>query len=291
MNGALAVAPPSIAAAPAIVAAPASFWPDSALAAAVRQAIPDDIGRVAVSVRQLRSGASADVDAALVMPPASLYKLGVLVVAFREIEAGRLSLNEWLPITEDDWLPGAGVLQARIGEMVTVTEALRLMTGISDNTAASVLMRRVGVDAMNEAYAQEGLANTRFYPDWRPDTTTAAETARLLADLATGQLAGPAATQQMLDLLAQEQPSAWIEAALPAEDVVAHKSGQLVGVRNDAAIVFGRGGPYVLTILTDDLDDDAEGEAVIGAVAAAVDGYFRAPAAGAVDTLAAHLVP
>ena len=78
----------------------------------------------------------------------------------------------------------------------------------------------------------------------------------------------------MLRYMAQEQPAAWIRPALPAEVTVAHKSGQLPGIRNDAAIVFGPSGPYVLVVLTNNLWDDATGEAVIARVARAANSYL-----------------
>jgi beta-lactamase class A len=243
------------------VAAPADWWADRALEArlaAATAAGPPRPGRLAVAVRHLVTGATAGLTADEIMPPASVFKLGLLVEAFRQIEAGRLTQEERLLLRPEDWAPGAGVLQARIGQQVTVGEALRLLIGVSDNTAALALLRRLGVDAVNAGYRRHGLARTRIYLDHRPDTTTAAETATLLALLATGRLAGPAATQQMLDLLAQEQPQAWIRPGLPPETAVAHKSGQLPGVRNDAAVVYGPHGPYVLVVLADRLDRPGE---------------------------------
>ena len=267
---------------PAAVAAPADWWADRALEArlaAAAAAGPPRPGRLAVAVRHLVTGATAGLTADEIMPPASVFKLGLLVEAFRQIEAGRLTQEERLLLRPEDWAPGAGVLQARIGQQVTVGEALRLLIGVSDNTAALALLRRLGVDAVNAGYRRHGLARTRIYLDHRPDTTTAAETATLLALLATGRLAGPAATQQMLDLLAQEQPQAWIRPGLPPGTAVAHKSGQLPGVRNDAAVVYGPHGPYVLVVLADRLDrpgDEAAGEQAIRRLAREAEAYFAA---------------
>ncbi|HEX2514073.1 MAG TPA: serine hydrolase, partial [Chloroflexota bacterium] len=86
--------------------------------------------------------------------------------------------------------------------------------------------------------------------------------------------APPAESQWMLDCLALEQPSSWISAGLPALTVVAHKTGQLPGVRNDAAIVYPAGGPYVLVVLADRLRDERAGESHIGAIAARVHAHL-----------------
>ena len=277
------------AAASAVAPAPPAWWNDEALQARLLDAVPQGIGRVGVAVRHLRTGASVLLNADAVMPPASLFKLGVLVEAFRQWDAGDLALDERLLLTWEDWADGSGVLQGRIGGYVDVEEALSLMIGVSDNTAALVLLRRLGLDAVNDGFERMGLAHTHFFPDWRPDTTTAAEAASLLAQLATGQTASPAATERMLAMLAQPQPQAWIQDALPPDTEIAHKSGQLPGVRNDAAIVFGPQGPYVVVVLTDTLADDADGEALIGSIARETEAYFATAQPGTAP--AAALVP
>jgi beta-lactamase class A len=263
------------------VAPPASWWADGALQARLDGAIPDDLGHIAVAARHLRTGATAAIDGDLLMPPASVYKLGVLADTFQLLDAGRLDLDEQLLLTQEDYVGGAGILQGHIGQRVQVGEALTLMVGISDNVAAQALLRRVGVDSLNATYQRLGLARTHYYVDDRPNVTTAADTASLLVQLATGQLAGPAGTQRMLDLLAVDQPQSWIQDGLPPGTIVAHKSGQLPGVRNDAAIVYTPDGPFVLVVLTSDLADEGAGEGLISDLARLAFAYFVSPSATA----------
>jgi beta-lactamase class A len=265
-------APPTPAAPshPELVVAPVAWRPDPFLEEALVAAVPWGAGRVAVSVRHLGTGAFAEVAADVPMPPASIYKLGVLVACFRLVADGRLRLEDELPITWYDYVDGAGVLQSRIGERIAVGEALRLMVRFSDNVAAQVLLRRIGVDGLNDTYGRLGMTRSRFFADARPDVTSAADVATLLVLLATGQLAPAEASDWMLDALWQDQPAAWIEGGLPPGTVVVHKSGQLPGIRNDAAIVYARGGPYVLVVLSDRLNDERAAEALIGDLAGRV---------------------
>jgi beta-lactamase class A len=257
-----------------IVSSPAPAWRDVALEARLEAAIPPDAGHLAVSVRHLPTGASANVNAGLALPPASVFKLGVLGAVFEERAAGRLALDERLWLLPEDWADGAGVLQGRIGDAISLEEAVRLMIGVSDNVAANALLRRVSWDTVNAWYASHGFTHTHLYPDDRPDATTAADTAALLSALATGQLAGEDDTRLMLQFLAQDQPAAWIRDGLSPDAIVAHKSGQLRGIRNDAAIVYGAAGPYVLVVLGDELADDAAGEALISRLATVADTYL-----------------
>lgn len=249
---------------------------DAALLDAIETSLPIDRDAASIAVVHLETGASATVNGDRIAVPASLYKLGVLVEAFRQIEAGLLRLDETLRLLPIDWAPGAGILQGRIGTQVTITDALRLMIGISDNTAAHAIVRRIGVDRVNANNQRLGLSNTRYYIDDRPDTTTAADMARLLSLLATGRLAGVEATGQMLDLLQQVQPAAWLPRGVPPTIAVAHKSGQLDAVRNDAGIVFGPTGRYVVVVLTDNRPNAMKGENAIVQVARSVHAYFAA---------------
>ncbi len=249
---------------------------DAALLDAIETSLPIDRSAASIAVFHLETGASATVNGDRIAMPASLYKLGGLVEAFRQIEGGQLRLDENLRLLPVDWAPGAGILQGRIGTQVTITEALRLMIGISDNTAAHAIVRRIGVDRVNANNQRLGLSSTRYYIDDRPDTTTAADLARLLSLLATGRLAGVEATGQMLDLLQQVQPAAWLPRGVPRTVAVAHKSGQLNAVRNDAGIVFGPTGRYVVVVLTDHRPNAVKGENAIVQVARSVHAYFAA---------------
>ena len=249
---------------------------DAALLDAIETSLPIDRNAASIAVVHLETGASATVNGDRIAVPASLYKVGVLVEAFRQIEGGQLRLDEKLRLLPIDWAPGAGILQGRIGTQVTITDALRLMIGISDNTAAHAIVRRIGVDRVNTNNQRLGLSSTRYYIDDRPDTTTAVDMARLLSLLATGRLAGVEATGQMLDLLQQVQPAAWLPRGVPSTVAVAHKSGQLDTVRNDAGIVFGPTGRYVVVILTDYRRNAMQGETAIVQVARSVHAYFAA---------------
>ncbi len=249
---------------------------DAALLDAIETSLPIDRNAASIAVVHLETGASATINGDRIAVPASLYKVGVLVEAFRQIEGGQLRLDEKLRLLPIDRAPGAGILQGRIGMQVTITDALRLMIGISDNTAAHAIVRRIGVDRVNTNNQRLGLSSTRYYIDDRPDTTTAADMARLLSLLATGRLAGVEATGQMLDLLQQVQPAAWLPRGVPSTVAVAHKSGQLDTVRNDAGIVFGPTGRYVVVVLTDYRRNAMRGENAIVQVARSVHAYFAA---------------
>ena len=50
-----------------------------------------------------------------------------------------------------------------------------------------------------------------------------------------------------------------IPAGLPENTVVAHKTGSIKGVRNDAGIVYAPTGPYVIALYAKGLEDEKRG--------------------------------
>jgi beta-lactamase class A len=257
-------------------------------------------------VRHLASGASASAHDGEVYRSASLAKVPVLVEVYRQLAAGTLRADELIPVTEDSITDGAGVLQARAGERLPVSELLRLSVSVSDNTAARLLLQRVGgVEAVNRTMGALGLTHTRLYADDRPNTTTAAEMGALLTWIATrtppdqsapgpttvpalsgqpsGAPAGPSrlppgpAPRSLAALLALPQAQDWLTERLPQGVAVAHKSGQLPGLRHDAGIVYGPGGPFVVVVLTEDLANQGEAERAIAALARRLHDHFQTP--------------
>ncbi|HEX2517118.1 MAG TPA: serine hydrolase, partial [Chloroflexota bacterium] len=84
------------------------------------------------------------------------------------------------------------------------------------------------------------------------------------------------APQSLAALLALSQDQDWLTERLPQGVAVAHKSGQLPGLRHDAGIVYGPGGPFVVVVLTDDLANQGEAERAIAALARRLHDHFQA---------------
>jgi beta-lactamase class A len=258
--------------------------PDPALQAIVDGAIDQQNGTAGVLVRQLSTGASAAYHDRDVFRSASVAKVPILVETYRQLAAGTLRADEQLLITEESITDGSGVLQARAGDRLTVAELLRLSVSVSDNTAARMLLQRAGGEvAVNRTMAALGLSQTRLYADDRPNTTSAADMAALMSWIATRSspfdsrppaVGGGPGPDTLASLLALSQAQAWLADGLPRGVPVAHKSGQLPGLRNEAGVIYGPGGPYVVVVLTDDLADQGEAETLIADLGRAVYDHF-----------------
>src|SRR5207302_9756032 len=84
-----------------------------------------------------------------------------------------------------------------------------------------------------------------------------------VASVARGEDVNEAAGQPMLDLLGAQQHNDRLPAPLPLSVRVAHKTGELPGLRHDAGIVFAPSGMYVLVAMVDDAPGESEARAAI----------------------------
>jgi beta-lactamase class A len=250
VSGVMFVRPPA-----ASIASPAVHT-DAALQTrleGVRAAVAH--GTLGAVLVDLQTGASASVEAERGFPAASLFKLPMLVEILAEEDSGQLDPERRLEIRPEDWTDGSGVLQARIGDQLTVRELTRLMVQDSDNIAALVLLDAVGVARINATAQRLGLRSTRLVDhrggDVGEHTTSAADLARLLVGLASGQVVNQHVSEQVLALLELKQTVAWLVDGLPFWVKVAHKWGDLPQARNDAGIVFTPRGSYVAVVLTE----------------------------------------
>jgi beta-lactamase class A len=180
-------------------------------------------------------------------PAASVIKIPILMTVHGDAAEGRLSLDERLAVGKH--LPGTGVLGLVPGVSdLTIRDHATLMTVVSDNTATNRLMERVGVDRIAERMREWGCERTRLQRrmfDFEAanrgldNVASPRELAGLLLRLVRGELVDRATSDAVLAVLEATQDDALIRRYLPARTRVAHKTGSLEKVRNDAAVIWG----------------------------------------------------
>ena len=107
-----------------------------------------------------------------VIPPASIAKLFVMYIVFKEVEAGRFSLDDVVPLPERSWainMPSdASLMFLGQGQIVTLRELLKGLAVASGNDAALAVAAYISgstkafVERMNEECAALGLKHTHF---------------------------------------------------------------------------------------------------------------------------------
>ena len=100
--------------------------------------------------KQLSTGREVAVRADEPMNTASVIKLPVMVLAFRDAEAGRLNLDERYTIRAEDVRRGSGLLQTfGVGLQPTFRDLVMQMIITSDNTATDIMIGKVGLARVN----------------------------------------------------------------------------------------------------------------------------------------------
>ena len=244
----------------------------ASLESRVRPLIEAHEGRVAVAIRNLKTGEEYLHRADLPMPTASLIKFPVMVEAYRQADAGIVNLEEMVTLQEDDKVPGSGILSEHFSDGATLSlrDAIRLMIAYSDNTATNLVLDRIGL--RNVAVAMEKLElphtkihakvfrrDTSVFPDRSKEfglgSTTATEMIRLYQRLYEGKLGTEQARASMLAHLRSCQDNTKLAALLPAGTKIAHKGGAVSRVRCDAGIVEAPGGDFAICVMTSENKD------------------------------------
>ena len=186
---------------------------------------------------------------------ASVIKLPIYLHVLAEAAAGNLSMEEKLTVTEESKMPGCGALSLITGQFqVDIASACRLMIDISDNTATNLLIRRFGIDALNESFRRMGLGKTvlrRLLFDagasarGLENTISPKEMGELLEKLYDESYVNPQVSRAALDTLLGQQICHKLEGKLQGAVSVAHKTGEDEDLSNDVGIVFARE-PFVL---------------------------------------------
>lgn len=98
----------------------------------------------------------------------------------------------------------------------------------------------------------------------------------LLEKIATGKILDERMSRDAVRLLSRKQQAAWLPNLLPSGATVAHKSGELPGVRHDAGVVYDPGGrQFVAVVLISDLSDYSGAAETIARVARTAYDYFE----------------
>lgn len=234
---------------------PATFAPpspDPALAALIRTTISGYQGAYSVVVRNLEDGRSASLNEGQVYGAASLFKLALLLEAYRQRDAGEIDFSQVLTLDEGYAEYDLGTLEfleLEVGDTVSLADALKAMIIVSDTPTAVMVQDVVNPVRVDQTLRSLGISDMSVTTTMLP--TTARDMALLMEAVAAGQGVSAESRNEMLALLLQEWIRGGIPSGVPANSAVAHKTGNLTDATHDVALVWGPAGPYVIAVLSD----------------------------------------
>lgn len=207
-------------------------------------------GRYGVTYIDLATGEMVNVNDQVEYIAASTSKLPINVVLFKDIEAGKIKLDDKLVYKQEDLEYGTGIIQnSPYGTEYTVRETSKLSIRKSDNCGVNMIIRQVGIENVRQYIV--GLGGKVYYG--KRHRSCPYDMALVAQDLYKHYLENEEVYGELINNLENTDWSDRIDAKLPQEIKVAHKIGNQTKTANDVGIVFGKH-PYVLSIMTEDVD-------------------------------------
>ncbi|MDN3480185.1 class A beta-lactamase [Curtobacterium sp. APC 4022] len=253
---------------------PAAPTPASTTSAATTRALDAlerrDDARLGLVAIDTGSGATVTHRAGERFAFASAAKVFIAATVLDDARSG--DLDAVVPIEQRDLLSYAPVTSQHVGSGMTVRALLDAMLRSSDNTAANLLVARVGGPSVVQQWLR-GIGDqvtqvVRVEPDLNEatpgderDTTTPAQFAADLRTVLLGDALRPADRKMLVETMAGTTTgAATIRAGVPTGWSVADKTGTgSYGVRNDVGIVTPPGrAPIVLVVMTSRSRADAK---------------------------------
>lgn len=225
--------------------------PDPALQQVIETALPDFGGEYSVVVHNLLDGRYAAFNEKHVYYAASLFKSSLMYEAFIQREAGELDFEMEVTLDEEYVAYDLGtleLLELEEGDIITIEDAIRAMTIVSDTPTAVLIQDLIGYQA-DQTLLELGIEDTQFLNRDLP--ATADGMTRLFTAIASGEGVTDESRLAMLNLMRQEHFGGGVFAGAPAGAAIAHKTGSFANATHDVAIVWGPAGPYIIAIMTD----------------------------------------
>jgi len=240
-------------------------------------------GIIALGFKELKSGFEFYFQKDEVFPAASIIKIPVILEFFRQVEKGKLKFDEHIILKEEDKTGGAGVLfELHSGLELTLIDLARLMIVISDNSATNILLSYTGFDEVNQFMKEMGMTSSALRRKMMvpcesngENIITVSDIMVLLEKLLKGEILSSVHTGEVINILKRQQYNEKIPLYLPEGVEIAHKTGELQGVRHDVAIIYLPDTIYLLCILTKELKDEIQGDRFIAEISKLIYDNYR----------------
>lgn len=231
---------------------------------------------VSISVVDIRTSATCDINANKQVISASMIKLAVMAAYLHAVDAGTINPQQALPLARMKIVGGTGKIQSERARTYTYDALCRYMIMYSDNTATNALIDALGVNAVNARARELGCTQTTLNRKLMQlntgveNYTSAADVSRLLCAFYTQTAASAGQCTKAMDFLLQQTDGDGIPQGLSGVQF-AHKTGTLGGIRHDGGIVMARS-PYTIVVMCE--LPEGKANALMAQVARKTQQYF-----------------
>jgi beta-lactamase class A len=244
------------------------------------EAIGDRLnGVMGVAILDLTDGRILLRNADRVFSAASSIKIAILLELYRQDQEaragakGKATLDDIYTFDPKDLVEDSQIMAGLTAGVTRLTnrDLAQFMVAVSDNTAANVLIDRVGRDNVNAMLHSIGLSKTMLRRKMMDiaaarrgdeNVATPQEMVRLLEAIYKEKVLNKEMTAKLVKQLSTLKQS-YIPRLLPDNIEVANKPGELEAVRTDSGIVFVPNRPFAISVMTAyNRDERAAGNAI-----------------------------
>ena len=263
-------------------------------------AIPGAV--VGVYYKSLKSGELVTFQPDSSFHAASTMKVPVMIEFFRHVERKGIAeqqpillINQFASIVDGSPFSVAplddsdSTMYLRVGDRVPARELVERMIVRSSNLATNAIIALIGAQNANATahslgashiQVLRGVEDGKAFQKGLNNTTTARDLGMLLQAIEKRTAGSPAACSEMIGILSRQEFNDEIPAGLPPGTRVAHKTGSITGVLHDAALVYlPNQSPYVLVVLTKNIQDDRVARTLIADLSRLVYEHVTRPVA------------
>lgn len=258
-------------------------------------------GTVGLTVVHIESGKTISIDGDIQLPLYSVFKLPLAIAVLKDVEEGRLRVDQQVHVTPAEIVPGAPENTALWQKPVdyTIAQLIEVSIARSDNTSTDKLLQLAGGPArVTERMLSLGFksldihATVAEYAKDRENLNVGAaeDLAKLLVQLHQGKILQPAQQNLLIGFMqGTTTGSRRLRGDLPSGTVVADKTGsgerdaatRAPKATNDVGIVTlpsGRGHLAIAVLVSESkLPDTAQEKLIADVARAAYDAYSTDP--------------
>ncbi|MDA1316707.1 MAG: class A beta-lactamase-related serine hydrolase [bacterium] len=251
---------------------------DDPLIRNIKDILAETDGTYGIFIKHLGTNKTYTINEHQEFKSASLYKLWVMAVAFNQKQNNRLMNNitvnpDLTKIHEAFYSATEEAMFTKGNSTQSVDELLEKMITISDNDSAHLLSSHIRLSKVTTFLQENGLRNSTIGDHDGYPKTSPYDIGLFFEKLYNSELADKVHTYQMLELLKKQLLNGKLPKDLPADVVIAHKTGELERVSHDAGIVYSNKGNYIIVIMSE-TDDHSVANDQIARISKVVYDYF-----------------
>ena len=182
---------------------------------------------------------------------ASVNKVQIVSVLYYLDNKNKIDLDEQITLQDNDIQDyGTGTLRyQKPGGIYSLKTLAKLAIQQSDNTAAHILGKRIGIPTIQKIINEWGLTQTNM----ENNKTSVNDMYILFRKIYKGEITNTAKTQELFGFMIDTDIEDRLPALLPENVSIYHKTGDAVGSMHDVGIIQDGSTVFFLGIMTSDV--------------------------------------